>query len=326
MAGFPVIRMRRMRKNENLRSLIRETKLSIDDLICPLFVIPGYDKKEEISSMPGQFKFSIDLLVEEVQKIKEKGIKAVILFGIPEEKDEEGKDAFDENGIIQKALREIRKYEKEIILITDLCMCEYTSHGHCGILKEKEVDNDKTLEYLGKIAVSQAKAGADIVAPSGMMDGQVKVIRETLDKEGFKDTPILSYAAKYSSSFYGPFREAAESSPKFGNRKAYQMDPANAREAILEAKLDFKEGADILMVKPALSYLDIIYRIKQEFQRPVAAYNVSGEYSMVKAMALNGWGNEKDIVLEILTSIKRAGADLILTYHAKDAADWLKGL
>ncbi len=264
--------------------------------------------------------------MEEVQKIKEKGIKAVILFGIPEEKDEEGKDAFDENGIIQKALREIRKYEKEIILITDLCMCEYTSHGHCGILKEKEVDNDKTLEYLGKIAVSQAKAGADIVAPSGMMDGQVKVIRETLDKEGFKDTPILSYAAKYSSSFYGPFREAAESSPKFGNRKAYQMDPANAREAILEAKLDFKEGADILMVKPALSYLDIIYRIKQEFQRPVAAYNVSGEYSMVKAMALNGWGNEKDIVLEILTSIKRAGADLILTYHAKDAADWLKGL
>ncbi len=324
MAKFPVIRMRRLRKNENLRNLVRETNLSIDDLIYPVFVIPGKGKKEEIPSMPEQFRFTIDLLVEEVQKIKEKGIKAIILFGIPEEKDELGKDAFDENGIIQRVLREIRKYEKEIILIADLCMCEYTSHGHCGILKGKEVDNDKTLEYLGKIAVSQVKAGADIVAPSGMMDGQVKAIRKTLDETGFEHIPILSYSVKYASSFYGPFRDAAESTPQFGNRKTYQMDIANAREAILEAQLDFEEGADILMVKPALSYLDVIYRIKKIFHRPVAAYNVSGEYSMVKASAMQGWINEKDIVLEILTSIKRAGADLILTYHAKDVAEWLK--
>lgn len=324
MVEFPVIRMRRLRKNENLRSLVRETKLSMDDLIYPMFVVPGNGKKEEIPSMPSQFRFSIDLLVEEVQKVREEGIKALILFGVPEEKDEQGKGAFDENGIIQKALKEIRRYEKEIILIADLCMCEYTSHGHCGILKGKEVDNDKTLEYLGKIAVSQAKAGADIVAPSGMMDGQVKAIRRALDESGFEHIPILSYSAKYASSFYGPFRDAAESTPQFGNRKTYQMDIANAREAILEAQLDFEEGADILMVKPALSYLDIIYRIKEIFQRPVAAYNVSGEYSMVKAAAMQGWINEKDIVLEILTSIKRAGADLILTYHAKDVSEWLK--
>ncbi|MEO0275942.1 MAG: porphobilinogen synthase [candidate division WOR-3 bacterium] len=324
MKEFPYLRLRRKRINENIRSILRETKLSPDDLIYPLFVIPGKNKKEEIPSMPGQYRYSIDLLVEEVQKIKEEGIKAIILFGIPEKKDEFGSEAFLDEGIIQRAVREIKKYEKEMIIITDLCMCEYTSHGHCGILKDGEVDNDLTLEYLGKIAVSQAKAGADIVAPSGMMDGQVKAIRKALDENGFKNILILSYSVKYASSFYAPFREAAESAPKFGNRKTYQMDPANAREAILEAELDFEEGADILMVKPALPYLDIIYRIKEKFNLPLAAYNVSGEYSMVKAASLNGWIDEKEVVLEILTSIKRAGADLILTYHARDVIKWIK--
>lgn len=324
MTEFPYLRLRRKRTNENIREIFKETKLTPEDLIYPLFVIPGKNKKEEIPSMPGQYRYSIDLLVEEVQKIKEEGIKAIILFGIPEKKDEFGSEAFSPEGIIQRAVREIRRYEKDIIIITDLCMCEYTSHGHCGILKDGEVDNDLTLEYLGKIAVSQAEAGADIVAPSGMMDGQVKTIRKALDENGFKNTLILSYSVKYASSFYAPFREAAESAPKFGNRKTYQMDPANAREAILEAELDFEEGADILMIKPALSYLDIIHRIKEKFNLPVAAYNVSGEYSMVKAASLKGWIDEREIVLEILTSIKRAGADLILTYHARDAIKWIK--
>lgn len=324
MKGFPDIRPRRLRRSENLRELVRETRLTPFDLIYPMFVIPGEGKKEEIPSMPGQFRYSIDLLVQEVQKVKEEGIKAIILFGVPEKKDEKGSGAYDDEGIIQRALREIRKYEKDLILIADLCMCEYTSHGHCGIIKQEDVDNDETLEYLGKIAVSQAKAGADVVAPSGMMDGQVMTIRKALDREGFKDTLILSYSVKYASSFYGPFRDAAESAPKFGNRKTYQMDPANAREAILETQLDFEEGADILMVKPALPYLDIIYRIKEKFNRPIAAYNVSGEYSMVKASAMKGWLDERETVLEILTSIKRAGADLILTYHARDVIKWLR--
>jgi len=324
MGEFPYLRLRRKRLKENLRNIFKETRISKDDLIYPLFVIPGKNKKEEINSMPGQYRYSIDLLVEEVQKIKEEGIRAIILFGIPEKKDEYGSESFDEEGIIQRAVKEIRKYEKDIIIITDLCMCEYTSHGHCGIIKNGDVDNDSTLEYLGKIAVSHAKAGADIVAPSGMMDGQVKAIRKALDENGFKNTLILSYSVKYASFFYGPFREAAESFPKFGNRKTYQMDYSNAREAILEAELDFKEGADILMVKPALSYLDIIYRIKEKFNLPVAAYNVSGEYSMVKAASLKGWLDEREIVLEILTSIKRAGADLVITYHARDVIKWLK--
>ncbi len=324
MSEFPFIRMRRLRRKKLLRDLVRETILTPDDFIYPMFVIPGKGKKEEIPSMPGQFRYSIDLLAEEVQKVKEEGIKAIILFGVPEKKDEIGTDAWHEEGIIQRALREIRKYEKEMILIADLCMCEYTSHGHCGILKDKEVDNDATLEYLGKIAVSQVKAGADIVAPSGMMDGMVKAIRTALDKEGFADVPILSYAVKYASSFYGPFRDAAESAPQFGDRKGYQMDPANSREAVLEAELDFEEGADILMVKPALPYLDIVKTIRERFSRPVAAYNVSGEYSMVKAASMKGWINERDVVLEVLTSIKRAGADLILTYHARDAVKWIK--
>jgi porphobilinogen synthase len=324
MGEFPYLRLRRKRLKENLRNIFKETRISKDDLIYPLFVIPEKNKKEEINSMPGQYRYSIDLLVEEVQKIKEEGIRAIILFGIPEKKDEYGSESFDEEGIIQRAVKEIRKYEKDIIIITDLCMCEYTSHGHCGIIKNGDVDNDSTLEYLGKIAVSHAKAGADIVAPSGMMDGQVKAIRKALDENGFKNTLILSYSVKYASFFYGPFREAAESFPKFGNRKTYQMDYSNAREAILEAELDFKEGADILMVKPALSYLDIIYRIKEKFNLPVAAYNVSGEYSMVKAASLKGWLDEREIVLEILTSIKRAGADLVITYHARDVVKWLK--
>ncbi|MEO0255116.1 MAG: porphobilinogen synthase [candidate division WOR-3 bacterium] len=325
MKEFPFIRMRRLRKKEFLRDLVRETVLTPDDLVYPLFVIKGEGKKEEISSMPGQYRYSIDVLCEEIQKIKEEGIKAVILFGIPEKKDEMGSDSYSDDGIIQRALREIRKFEKDIILITDLCMCEYTSHGHCGIIKNGDVDNDTTLEYLGKIAVSQVVAGADIVAPSGMMDGMVKAIRKALDESGFKDTPILSYAVKYASSFYGPFREAAESAPQFGNRKTYQMDPANLREAILEAELDYEEGADILMVKPALAYLDVIKTIRERFNRPIAAYNVSGEYAMVKAASMKGYINERDVVLEILTSIKRAGADIILTYHARDVVKWLKG-
>ncbi|MEO0279860.1 MAG: porphobilinogen synthase [candidate division WOR-3 bacterium] len=325
MKEFPFIRMRRLRKKEFLRDLVRETILTPDDLVYPLFVIKGEGKKEEISSMPGQYRYSIDVLCEEIQKIKEEGIKAVILFGIPEKKDEMGSDAYSDDGIIQRALREIRKFEKDLILITDLCMCEYTSHGHCGIIKNGDVDNDMTLLYLGKIAVSQVVAGADIVAPSGMMDGMVKAIRKALDENGFKDTPILSYAIKYASSFYGPFREAAESAPQFGNRKTYQMDPANLREAILEAELDYEEGADILMVKPALAYLDVIKTIRERFNRPIAAYNVSGEYAMVKAASMKGYINEREIVLEILTSIKRAGADIILTYHARDVVKWLKG-
>ncbi|MEO0290154.1 MAG: porphobilinogen synthase [candidate division WOR-3 bacterium] len=325
MKEFPFIRMRRLRKKEFLRDLVRETILTPDDLVYPLFVIKGEGKKEEISSMPGQYRYSIDVLCEEIQKIKEEGIKAVILFGIPEKKDEMGSDAYSDDGIIQRALREIRKFEKDLILITDLCMCEYTSHGHCGIIKNGDVDNDMTLLYLGKIAVSQVVAGADIVAPSGMMDGMVKAIRKALDENGFKDTPILSYAIKYASSFYGPFREAAESAPQFGNRKTYQMDPANLREAILEAELDYEEGADILMVKPALAYLDVIKTIRERFNRPIAAYNVSGEYAMVKAASMKGYINEREIVFEILTSIKRAGADIILTYHARDVVKWLKG-
>ncbi len=325
MKEFPFVRMRRLRKKEFLRDLVRETVLTPDDLVYPLFIVPGKGVREEISSMPGQYRYSIDVLCEEVQKIKEEGIKAVILFGVPENKDEKGKDAYSDDGIIQKALREIRRFEKDLIVITDLCMCEYTSHGHCGIFKNGDVDNDMTLEYLGKIAVSQVVAGADIVAPSGMMDGMVKAIRKSLDESGFKDIPILSYAVKYASSFYGPFREAAESAPQFGNRKTYQMDPANLREAILEAELDYEEGADILMVKPALAYLDVIKTIRERFYRPIAAYNVSGEYSMVKAASMKGFINEREIILEILTSIKRAGADIILTYHARDAVKWLKG-
>jgi len=324
---FPAYRPRRLRKNENIRSLVRETTIKVDDLIYPMFVVEGKGIKEEISSMPGQYRYSIDTLVEKVQEVKELGIKAIILFGIPAHKDELGTDSYSENGIIQKALRALKenKYTKDMYLITDVCFCEYTNHGHCGYLNEKgEVDNDKTLELLQKQVVSHAKAGADMVAPSGMMDGMVKAIREALDKNGFTDIPIMSYSVKYASAFYGPFRDAAESAPTFGDRRSYQMDFSNKREALREAALDVEEGADILMVKPALSYLDIISLLRENFPYPIAAYNVSGEYSMVKAASSKGYIDEKKIVLEILTSIKRAGADIILTYHALDVAKWLK--
>ncbi len=323
--NFPVLRLRRLRKNENLRRMVRETALSPDDFIYPLFVVPGTKVREEVSSMPGVFRLSIDELVKEVEEVKSLSIPAVILFGIPEKKDEAASEAYAEEGIVQRAVRAIKKEVSEIIVITDVCLCEYTSHGHCGVIKDGEVDNDITLELLAQTAVSHAEAGADIVAPSDMMDGRVAAIRSSLDESGFKDVPILSYAAKYASSFYGPFREAAESTPQFGDRRSYQMDPPNVLEALREVALDIEEGADIVMVKPALSYLDVIRRVKEEFGYPTAAYNVSGEYAMVKAAAQRGWLDEKRLTLEILTSIKRAGADLILTYHAKDVARWLKG-
>jgi porphobilinogen synthase len=327
---FPAYRPRRLRRTENIRSMVRETELSVSDFIYPMFVIPGRGIKEEISSMPGIFRQSIDKLIEEIKEVKDLGIRAVLLFGIPERKDEIGSEGYDENGIIQRALREIKEEVKDILLITDVCMCEYTSHGHCGIIKvssphslggeEGDVSNDETLQYLARIALSHAKSGADIVAPSDMMDGRVGAIREALDENGFNDIGILSYAAKYASAFYGPFREAAESAPQFGDRRGYQMDPPNVREALREISLDIEEGADIVMVKPALSYLDVIRTARERFDYPIAAYNVSGEYSMVKAAARLGWIDESRVMMEILTSIKRAGADIILTYFAKDAA------
>jgi porphobilinogen synthase len=316
-----------MRKTENLRRLVRETPLTVDDLIMPLFVRPGKGVKNEISSMPGNYQFSVDKLTEEVKEIAGLKIPGVILFGIPEHKDEVGSEAYSEHGIIQQAIRAIKAEVPDILVITDVCMCEYTTHGHCGYVRQEndkfEVDNDETLKLLAKEALSHAAAGADIVAPSDMMDGRVGAIRRMLDENGFDDIPIMSYAAKYSSAFYGPFRDAAESPPSFGDRRSYQMDPANTLEALREVTMDINEGADIVMVKPALSYLDIIRRIKDTFDYPVAAYSVSGEFSMVKAAAEKGWLDERTVALEILTSIKRAGADMILTYWAKDAARWL---
>ena len=320
---FPQYRPRRLRRNENLRRMVRETFLRIDDLIYPMFVQPGKGIKEPISSMPNNYRFSIDELVKEIKDIYKLGIPAIILFGIPEKKDELGTEAYAKDGIIQRAIKAIKDSVPEIIVITDVCLCEYTSHGHCGVIKNNEVDNDATLELLAKEAVSHAEAGADMVAPSDMMDGRVKAIREALDRSGFSHIPIMSYAVKYASAFYGPFREAAESAPQFGDRRSYQMDPPNAREALREAELDVGEGADIIMVKPALPYLDIIYRVRQAINRPIAAYNVSGEFSMLKAAIANGWLEEKRVILEALTSIKRAGADLILTYFAKEIATWL---
>jgi len=321
--NFPQVRMRRLRQKELLREMVAETNLSVKDFIYPFFVVPGKNIKEEVKSMPDVFRFSVDKLTEEVKEVSSLGIPAVMLFGIPEKKDEEGSDAWDDNGIIQQAVRAIKKEKINILTITDICMCEYTSHGHCGIIKDNYVDNDKTLEYLAKIALAQAKAGADMVAPSDMMDGRIAEIRESLDEGGFSNLPILSYAAKYASAFYGPFRDAAQSAPSFGDRRSYQMDPRNIDEALREIALDIEEGADIVMVKPALAYLDVIKEAKIDFAHPLAAYNVSGEYAMVKAAALNGWIDEKRIVLEILHSIKRAGADIILTYHAKSAAKWI---
>jgi len=317
---FPAYRPRRLRRNSNLRKLLAETKLSVDDFIYPMFVMPGKNKKVPVSSMPGIYKQSIDNLIKEIREVKKLGIKAILLFGIPERKDEMGTEGYDENGIIQKAIKEIKKKVKDIIVITDVCMCEYTSHGHCGIIRDGEVDNDETLQYLARMSLSHVQAGADMVAPSDMMDGRVGVIRDELDANGFSSIAIMSYAAKYASAFYGPFREAAESPPQFGDRRSYQMDPPNVREALREIELDIEEGADIVMVKPALAYLDVIRAAREGFDHPIAAYNVSGEYSMVKAAGKLGWIDEELVMMEVLTSIKRAGADLILTYFAKDAA------
>ena len=321
---FPEYRARRLRKNETFRRLIRETSLSVDDLVYPLFAVPGKSVKKPINSMPGQFQLSVDYIAKEARQAYELGIPAMLLFGIPAKKDEMGTGAFAKDGIVQQAVIRIKNEVPDILVITDVCLCEYTSHGHCGMMEKDCVQNDTTLEVLAETAVSLARAGADMVAPSAMMDGQVAAIREALDENSFDDTPIMAYAAKYASSFYGPFRETAESAPKFGDRKTYQMDPANADEAIREIGLDVSEGADIIMVKPALAYLDIIFRAKQEFDLPLAAYNVSGEYSMIKAAASLGWLDEGKAMFESLTAIKRAGADIIITYWAPQAAKLLK--
>jgi len=321
---FPAYRPRRLRKNENFRRMIRETKLSVDNFVYPLFATFGKDVKKPISSMPGNFQMSVDHLVIEVQKAKDLGIPAVLLFGIPEKKDEVASGAFMKDGIVQQAVRRIKDKVPDVIVITDVCLCEYTSHGHCGMIEKGEVDNDASLEVIAETAVSHAKAGADMVAPSAMMDGQVGAIRDALDEGGFENLPIMAYSAKYASCFYGPFREAAESAPQFGDRKAYQMDPANGDEAIREISLDVEEGADIIMVKPALPYLDIIRRAREEFDLPIAAYNVSGEFSMIKAAAKLGWMDGEKAMMEALTSIKRAGADIIITYFATEAAKILR--
>ncbi len=321
--SYPIHRPRRLRRNELIRGMTRETTLSPKDFIYPLFVCPGKKVRRPIRSMPGVFQMSVDEIVRECREVARLGIPAIILFGIPEKKDEIGSHAALENGMVQQAIRAIKRAKLNLLVITDVCLCEYTSHGHCGVIEDGDVANDPTLTLLANEALSHAEAGADIVAPSDMMDGRVKVIRETLDERGFSNVAILSYAAKYCSGFYGPFREAAESAPKFGDRRSYQMDPANRREAIKEVLADLDEGADMVMVKPALPYLDVIREVRNTVNVPVAAYNVSGEYSMVKAAARNGWLEERRVVLELLTSIKRAGADMILTYFAKDAAKWL---
>jgi porphobilinogen synthase len=326
--AFPQTRLRRLRATHSMRGLVRETTLAPADLVYPLFVAHGIDRREPIASMPGVDHLSIAHAVAEAGEAQALGIPAVLLFGLPAGKDEEGSGAWDDEGVVQLATRAIKDQHPELLVITDLCLCEYTSHGHCGVVREGAhgltVDNDTTLELLARTAISQVRAGADVIAPSDMMDGRVGFIRAALDEDGLADTPILSYSAKFASAFYGPFREAAESAPAFGDRRSYQMDPANANEAVRETRLDVDEGADIVMVKPALPYLDLIRRIKTETQMPLAAYNVSGEYAMVKAAAAAGYLDERAAVLEILTSIRRAGADIVITYHAKDAAQWLR--
>ncbi len=321
---FPIERPRRLRRSEALRELVRETRLSASGFVYPMFVCPGTKVRTEVSSMPGIYQQSVDQLVEECREVEGLGIRAVILFGLPEKKDETGSEAAASHGAVQQAVEAIRKAKLDLLVITDVCLCEYTSHGHCGVVEGDKVLNDPTLELLADAALSHARAGADIVAPSDMMDGRVAAIRRKLDDNGFQDLAIMAYAAKYSSAFYGPFREAAQSTPQFGDRRSYQMDPANAREALREVALDIEEGADIVIVKPALAYLDVIRRVRERFDVPVAAYNVSGEYSMVKAAARNGWIDEQRTALEILTGIQRAGASIILTYHAKDVSRWLK--
>ncbi|MGM0620035.1 MAG: porphobilinogen synthase [Bacteroidota bacterium] len=320
---FPVTRLRRLRKNATIRNMVRETILTRNDLIMPLFVCPGEGVENKISSMPGNSQFSVDLLVKRCKELHEKGVQSVLLFGIPESKDETGEVACQHNGIVQQAVRALKKEVPELYLIADVCNCEYTTHGHCGTIVDGDVDNDLTLDTLAKQSVSLAEAGVDMVAPSDMMDGRVGAIRTALDENGFPDMPIMAYSAKYASAFYGPFREAAESAPQFGDRKTYQMDPANGDEALREVELDIQEGADIVMVKPALNYMDVIQSVKANFNVPVAAYNVSGEFSMVKAAAEKGWIDEKRIVLELLTGLKRAGADIIISYHTQDIIEEL---
>jgi porphobilinogen synthase len=323
-APFPTGRLRRLRMNERLRSMVRETEITPSDFIYPLFVVPGAKVKREISSMPGVYQMSVDEIVRECAEVYGLGIPAVIFFGIPETKDEVGSGAYDENGIVQRALRAVKKEVPDLLLITDVCLCEYTSHGHCGIVRGEKILNDESVELLTREALTHAQAGANMIAPSDMFDGRVGAIRTVLDRNGYGDLPIMSYAAKYASGFYGPFREAAESTPKFGDRRSHQMDPANVEEALREVAQDIREGADIVMVKPALSYLDVISRVKREFGMPTAAYNVSGEYSLVKAAARNGWVDGERVMMEVLTSIRRAGADIILTYFAKEAAQLLR--
>jgi len=322
---FPTYRPRRIREQENLRRMVRETRLSVDHLIYPLFVVPGTGIRREIQAMPGCFHLSIDRLLEEVKEAHDLGIPAVMLFGLPEHKDAVGSSGYADDGIIPQAVSALKKAVPEMTVIPDVCLCEYTSHGHCGVVEGERVLNDPSVDLLAKAALAYVRAGADMVAPSDMMDGRVHAIRQRLDAEGFSHIPIMSYAAKYASSFYGPFREAADSAPQFGDRRSYQMDPANSHEAMREIRLDIEEGADIIMVKPALPYLDIIYRVKQTFDLPVAAYNVSGEYAMIKAAAQQGWIDGERVMLEALLSIKRAGADMILTYFAKDVARLLAG-
>ena len=324
MANFPELRLRRLRRTEGLRKLFSETHVEISDLIYPLFVVEGNGTKEEIASMPGVYRYSADRLPKEIEEIAKLDIPAVILFGIPKSKDELGSGAYHSEGVIQKAIKLVKEAVPELVVMTDVCLCEYTSHGHCGVVVDGYIDNDKTLELLAKTAVSHAQAGADIVAPSDMMDGRVKAIRQSLDKNDLSLVPIVSYAAKYASAFYGPFREAVESAPQFGDRRSYQMAPPNWREALREVEQDIAEGADVIMVKPALAYLDVIRKVRDTLNYPLAAYNVSGEYSMVKAAARQGWLDERKMIMEILTAIKRAGADIIITYHAKEAAHWLK--
>ena len=325
--AFPQQRLRRTRRTAGLRGLVRETELSPEDLIYPIFVTAGENVRNPVASMPGIFQLSINYAVAEALRAHDLGIHAVLLFGIPDQKDEAATGAYDSEGVVQLATRAIKEAAPELLVVTDVCLCEYTSHGHCGVVEKetREVLNDVSLELLARTASSQAEAGADIVAPSDMMDGRVAAIRSELDNEGFENTPIMAYAAKYASAFYGPFREAADSAPQFGDRRSYQMDPANVREALVETELDIEEGADIVMVKPALPYLDVLRRVRERTDLPVAAYNVSGEYAMVKAAVQNGWLDEQRAVLEALTGIKRAGADIIITYHAPDVARWLSG-
>jgi porphobilinogen synthase len=318
-------RPRRLRVNQAIRSLVRETNLSVNDFVYPIFAVEGEKIKREIPSLVNNYHFSVDMLEAEIKEISELGIKAVLLFGVPDHKDAHGSEAYSENGIVQRAIKEIKRVNKEMLVITDVCMCQYTDHGHCGIIEDMYVNNDKSVDYIAKIALSHAKAGADMVAPSDMMDGRIGAMRDVLDSNGYTEVSIMAYSAKYASAFYGPFRAAANSTPQFGDRKTYQMDPGNSDEALREVELDIVEGADLVMVKPALAYLDVVRRIKDTYNIPIVAYNVSGEYAMIKAAAEKGWVDEKAIVLEKLTAMKRAGADLIITYHSKDAAKWIRG-